>query len=123
MSQSAQAAGGAELRGGAHVASQAGGLTASLARQPISRTCAGDGHRAPDVGQMTPREYLKAGRSEADVGFFDTLFGRQKPTPAGDDKIFAMSTAQITLQVEQNLIPTGSAAMCFKGIASGPFSE
>ncbi|HEX8728661.1 MAG TPA: hypothetical protein VF739_08570 [Ktedonobacterales bacterium] len=57
------------------------------------------------------------------MGFFDTLFGRQKPTPAGDDKIFAMSTAQITLQTEQNLIPTGSAAMCFKGIASGPFSE
>jgi hypothetical protein len=57
------------------------------------------------------------------VGFFDTLFGRQKPAPAGPDKIFAMSTAQITLQTEQNLIPTGSAAMGFKGIASGPFSD
>lgn len=56
------------------------------------------------------------------MGFFDTLFGRQKPTPAGPDKIFAMSTAQITLQTEQNLIATGSAAMCFKGLASGPFS-
>ena len=57
------------------------------------------------------------------MGFFDTLFGRQKPAPAGPDKIFAMSTAQITLQTEQNLVPTGSAAMCFKGIASGPFSD
>jgi hypothetical protein len=57
------------------------------------------------------------------VSIFDTLFGRQKPTPAGPDKIFAMSTAQITLQTEQNLTPTGSAAMCFKGMASGPFSD
>ncbi len=56
------------------------------------------------------------------MGFFDTLFGRQKPVPAGDDKIFAMSTAQITLQTEQNLVPTGSAAMCFKGLESGPFT-
>lgn len=57
------------------------------------------------------------------MSFFDTLFGRQKPTPAGPDKIFAMSTAQVTLQTEQNLTPTGSAAMCFKGMTSGPFSE
>jgi PspAB-like protein len=56
------------------------------------------------------------------MGFFDTLFGRQKPAPAGPDKIFAMSTAQVTLQTEQNLTTTGSAAMCFKGMASGPFT-
>lgn len=57
------------------------------------------------------------------MGFFDALFGRQKPAPAGPEKIFAMSTAQVALQTEQNLTPTGSAGMCFKGIASGPFSE
>lgn len=56
------------------------------------------------------------------MGFFDTLFGRQKPVPAGDDKIFAMSTAQITLQTEQNLVPTGSAAVCFNEVESGPFA-
>lgn len=56
------------------------------------------------------------------MGFFDALFGRQKPTQAGPDKIFAMSTAQITLQTEQNLTPTGSAGMCFKGLSSGPFA-
>ncbi|HEX9037271.1 MAG TPA: hypothetical protein VF808_09815 [Ktedonobacterales bacterium] len=56
------------------------------------------------------------------MSFFDTLFGRQKPAPAGPDKIFAMSTAQITLQTEQNLTTTGAAAMCFKGMASGPFT-
>lgn len=57
------------------------------------------------------------------MSFFDTLFGRQKPAPAGPDKIFAMSTAQVTLQTEQNMTPTGSAGMCFKGITSGPFSD
>lgn len=56
------------------------------------------------------------------MGFFDAMFGRQKPTQAGEDKIFAMSTAEITLQTEDNLTPTGSAAICFKGIESGPFS-
>lgn len=56
------------------------------------------------------------------MGFFDALFGRQKPTQAGPDKIFAMSTAQITLQTENDLTPTGSAAICFKGIESGPFA-
>lgn len=56
------------------------------------------------------------------MSFFETLFGRQKPTPAGPDKIFAMSTAQVTLQTEQNLTTTNAAGICFKGMASGPFN-
>ncbi|HLY31885.1 MAG TPA: hypothetical protein VKQ36_12720 [Ktedonobacterales bacterium] len=55
------------------------------------------------------------------MGFFDALFGRQKPIPVGPERLFAMSTAQVTLEVEQQLTPTGSAAICFKGIASGAF--
>ena len=31
------------------------------------------------------------------MGFFDTLFGRQKPVPVGPERLFAMSTAQLTL--------------------------
>lgn len=57
------------------------------------------------------------------VGLFDMIFGRQKPVQAGIDKIFAMSTAEITLQTEQNLTPTGSAGICFKAVASGPFRD
>ncbi len=57
------------------------------------------------------------------MGFFDALFGRQKPTPVGPERLFAMGTAQVTLEVEQQLTPTGSAAICFKGIASGAFSS
>ena len=55
------------------------------------------------------------------MSLFDTLFGRQKPTPAGPDKMFAMSTAQITLQTEQSLTTTDAVGICFKGMASGPF--
>lgn len=57
------------------------------------------------------------------MGIFDTLFGRQKPVPMGPERIFAMSTAQIPLEADQNLTPTGKAAMCFKGVASGPFAQ
>lgn len=56
------------------------------------------------------------------MGFFDALFGRQKPTPVGPERLFAMSTAQLTLQTAQNLTTTGTAAICFKKIASGPFA-
>jgi hypothetical protein len=34
-----------------------------------------------------------------------------------------MSTAQVAMETEQTLTPAGTAAMCFKGIASGPFSQ
>ena len=57
------------------------------------------------------------------MGIFDTLFGRQKPVPVGEERLFAMSTAQITLETDQQLTPTGTAAMCFKGVASGPFAQ
>ncbi|HUY75590.1 MAG TPA: hypothetical protein VMV29_02390 [Ktedonobacterales bacterium] len=56
------------------------------------------------------------------MGFFDALFGRQKPTPVGPERLFAMSTAQLALVTEQNLTTTGTAAICFKKIASGPFA-
>ena len=55
------------------------------------------------------------------MGFFDTLFGRQKPVPVGPERLFAMSTAQITLETEQHLTSAGAVAICFKRIPSGPF--
>jgi hypothetical protein len=57
------------------------------------------------------------------MGLFETLFGRQKPVPAGPERLFAMSTAQLALETDQRLTPTGSAALCFKGVASAPFAE
>jgi len=57
------------------------------------------------------------------MGILDTLFGRQKPVPVGPERLFAMSTAQVALEAEQNLTPAGTAAMCFKDVKSGPFSQ
>jgi hypothetical protein len=57
------------------------------------------------------------------MSIFDTLFGRQKPVPVGPERLFAMSTAQLALETDQHLTAVGSAALCFKGVASGPFAE
>jgi hypothetical protein len=57
------------------------------------------------------------------MGFFDALFGRQKPIPVGPERLFAMSTAQLTLETAQNLTTGNSAALCFKGVESGPFAQ
>lgn len=57
------------------------------------------------------------------MGFLDALFGRQKPVPMGPEKLFAISTAQLTLETAQNLTAAGTAALCFKGVASGPFAQ
>ena len=57
------------------------------------------------------------------MGFLDALFGRQKPVPMGPEKLFAMSTAQLTLETAENMTAGGSAALCFKGVASGPFAQ
>jgi hypothetical protein len=56
------------------------------------------------------------------LGIFDALFGRQKPIPVGPERLFAMSTAQLTLETDQHLTNGGTAALCFKGVASGPFA-
>jgi hypothetical protein len=56
------------------------------------------------------------------MGILDALFGRQKPVPVGPERLFAMSTAQLTLETDQRLTSAGSAALCFKGVASGPFA-
>jgi hypothetical protein len=57
------------------------------------------------------------------MSIFDVIFGRQKPVPPGPERLFAMSTAQLTLETEQHLTAEGAAALCFKGVASGPFAD
>ncbi|HEX5440040.1 MAG TPA: hypothetical protein VFW76_04105, partial [Ktedonobacterales bacterium] len=75
-----------------------------------------------EVGGYT-NDFPPAFFGDRSMGFFDTLFGRQKPVPVGPERLFAMSTAQLTLETSQQLTPTGSAAICFKGVASGPFKS
>jgi len=55
------------------------------------------------------------------VGLADVLFGRKKLKDAAGERLFAMSTARITLETELGLKPTGSAGVCFKSLSASEF--
>jgi hypothetical protein len=55
------------------------------------------------------------------LGLADVLFGRKKLKEAKGDRIFALSTARVTLEVELGLKPAGRAAVCFKPLSAGDF--
>jgi len=55
------------------------------------------------------------------VGLGDVLFGRKKLKGAKADKLFALSTAQITLETELDLRPAGVAGVVFKPLSAGEF--
>jgi hypothetical protein len=55
------------------------------------------------------------------VGLANVLFGRKKLKDAAGERLFAISTARITLEVELGLKPTGSAGVCFKSLSAGEF--
>lgn len=57
------------------------------------------------------------------MGILDVLFGRQGPTKPSDERIFAISTAEVTIQTTLHHIPTGKAGICFQGVASTPFQQ
>ena len=57
------------------------------------------------------------------MGLTDVLFGRKKLKGAKLDKLFALSTAQITLETELGLRPAGVAAVCFKPLSAGEFAR
>jgi PspA associated protein B len=55
------------------------------------------------------------------LGFLDTLFGRRRLKEASLERLFALSTARITLEVDVGLKPTGKAAVVFKPLSAGEF--
>ena len=55
------------------------------------------------------------------MGLRDVLFGRKRLKEADPDRLFALSTAQVTLQVELGLKSAGAAAVCFKPLSAGEF--
>jgi hypothetical protein len=57
------------------------------------------------------------------MGIGDVLFGRKKLKGAKLEKLFALSTAQVTLETELNLKSAGVAAVCFKPLSAGEFSR
>jgi hypothetical protein len=55
------------------------------------------------------------------LGFTDVLFGRKKLKDAVGERIFALSTARVTLDVELGLKPAGAAGVVFKPLSAGDF--
>jgi hypothetical protein len=55
------------------------------------------------------------------MGLLDVLFGRKKLKDAKGERIFALSTAQVTLDTALGLKPAGGAAVCFKPLSAGEF--
>ncbi len=55
------------------------------------------------------------------MGLTDVLFGRKKLKGAVREQLFALSTAQVSLEVELGLRPAGGAAVCFKPLSAGEF--
>ena len=55
------------------------------------------------------------------MGLADVLFGRKKLKDPAGERLFAISTARITLETELELKPTGVAGVCFKALSAGEF--
>jgi PspAB-like protein len=55
------------------------------------------------------------------VGLGNVLFGRKKLKKAAGDKLFALSAARVTLEVELGLKPAGTAAVLFKPMSSAEY--
>jgi hypothetical protein len=55
------------------------------------------------------------------LGLGNVLFGRKKLKDPVGERLFAISTARITLETELDLKPTGSAGVCFKALSAGEF--
>jgi hypothetical protein len=57
------------------------------------------------------------------MGLRNVLFGRKKLSEPRDDRLFALSTATVTLQTELGLKTAGKAAVTFKPLSSGDFER
>jgi hypothetical protein len=58
------------------------------------------------------------------MGFLDTLLGRRKAAaPATRDRLFAMSTAYVTLDSSHDVHTRGVAAIVFQPLATADFSQ
>ena len=55
------------------------------------------------------------------MGLGNVLFGRKKLKDPARERLFAISTARITLETDLDLKPAGAAGVCFKSLSSGAF--
>jgi hypothetical protein len=58
------------------------------------------------------------------MGLFDVLRGKRAiKKPAPTDRVFAMSTAQVTLEMQLGLVSNGKAAIVFQPLATADFEQ
>src|SRR3954463_8415353 len=58
------------------------------------------------------------------MGLFDALLGRRKVArPAKTDRLFAITTAYVTLQTSFDVNSRGSAALVFQPLATADFAQ
>jgi hypothetical protein len=57
------------------------------------------------------------------VGLGDVLFGRKKLKGPARDRLFALTTAAVSLDVECGLKPAGTGAVVFKPLSAGEFAQ
>jgi hypothetical protein len=55
------------------------------------------------------------------VGLRDVLFGKNKLAAPARERLFALSTAAVTMDTELGLRPAGAGAVVFKPLSSGDF--
>jgi hypothetical protein len=55
------------------------------------------------------------------MGLTDVLFGRKKLKPAAGERLFALSTAAVTLDTELGLKTAGAGGVVFKALSAGEF--
>jgi len=55
--------------------------------------------------------------------FTDVFFGRKKLKEPAGDRLFALTTAAVTLDVECGLKPAGVGAVVFKPLSAGEFTQ
>ncbi len=58
---------------------------------------------------------------EPPVGLADVLFGRKKLKDPARERLFALTTARVTLEAELGLKPAGVGAVCFKSMSASEF--
>ena len=57
------------------------------------------------------------------MGLTDILFGRKKLKEPARDRLFALTTSAVTLDVELGLKPAGVGAVIFKPLSAGEFTQ
>ena len=55
------------------------------------------------------------------MGFLDSILGTTKLPESKTEKLFAISTAEVTLETKFNLKPDGLAAVCIKPVESSRY--